>query len=573
MEKQGKDCPAGPLVSLFCSWFFNHISIFSPFVCLSALSFHDYPNKVLGKDHKPHKLLVPTPLVLANGNAQLLKKTEHKQALLVNAPQTAAVSSHQSSGLLTSPDGTAKSAPNPGRHEPNVHSSSKLNDLPPSFIPEPPVKPDSSIRATAKDNLPKSNSNARSDQKHKSVSPNMPMELLPPPSDFMDEPVLLPPVHTLPAGQSQAQTSTQLSSRLASQLPPQPCQSQSMPIAPPPGFNEDTETNKPVASLSTSPRERLSPDELEKLRKKASVKKAPEKLPVVLVKPGHDVSDQENSPTFGPDTSVVAVAEYGEPKSPPIVAPKPKKLPSSIVLKSHKEATPGHSLISPGDRMVINQQKVHQEALKKLGLLKNEETNSGLCPSPPHKASPKTSFNTHTSAASPSAEPNAEPGHAEHHGVLEAQGKTDFSFLPAHPEGENLLITRAPSPKLFEMKSASMERSGVGLKNLTLENPSQKTCQEESLGNVALAPGHLRNNRSRPASEGNWKNFSIDQIPSDSNRDPEPRRSLTISALAQPKAEPQKPLRSHGISVVISPQSKSGEDRKQALKRLGLIKD
>lgn len=557
---------------LFFSMFITFLSFFfSPFLCLSVLSVHDDPNKVLGKDHKPHKLLVPTPLVLANGNAKLLKKTdfsstEPKPALPVNAPKTTALNPHPSSALLTSSDGTAKSASDPGRHEPNPYSPSKLTDLPPSFIPEPPVKPDSSSGAIAKDNPPKSNLNPGSGQKLKSISSDMPMELLPPPSDFMDEPVLLPSVPALRAGQSQPQTSTRISSQ----------QSESMPIAPPPGFDGHAGENKSLTPLSTSPRAQLSTNELDKLRKKASMKKAPERLPLITIKPGHHVSDQENSPTFGPDTSAATVVESGEPRSPPIVAPKPKKLPSSIILKSHKDSTPGHSLVSPGDRMMINQQKVHLEALKKLGLLKRDETDSGLCPSPPHRASPQTSFSSSTSAASPSAETATDfvVVHPEHHAATEAQGKANSSLSPIHPERgdkENQLITRAPSPKLFEMKSASMERSGAGLKSLTLENPSQLASHEESPGNVAL--GHMRNSRSRAASEGNWKDFSIDQIPSESNREPEPRRSLPISAPTQPKVEPQKALRSHGISVVISPQSKNGEDRKQALRRLGLIKD
>ncbi|KAF4078488.1 hypothetical protein AMELA_G00199680 [Ameiurus melas] len=536
----------------------------------NELSVHDNPNKVLGKDHKPHKLLVPTPLVLANGNAKLLKKTDFstsapKPAVLVKTPKTASLNSHQSSALKTSSGGTAISAPNPGRHEPNSYASSKLTDLPPSFIPEPPVKPDSSNGALAKYNPLKSNIDPRSDQKQKSVSSKTQMELLPPPSDFMDKPVLLPAVHIPPAGQSQAQTSTQLSSQLASQFPSQPSQSESMPIAPPPGFDGHIETNKPLTALSSN--------ELDKLRKKASMKKVPEKVPVVLENTGHNVSDQANSQTLGPNTTSVTVVEYGEPKSPPSVAPKPKKLPSNIVLKNHKDATPGHSLVSPGDRMMTNKQNVHQEALKKLGLLRSDEINSGLCTSPPHKASPQTSFNKSTSEESTADSVRV---HDEHHAVVEAQGKTQFSFLPVHPEKgvkENLLITRSPSPKPFEMKSATMERSGVGLKSLALENPSQSTSQEESPENLALP--FLQNNRPRCASEGNWKDFSNDHIPSGSNREPEIRRSLHIPApsLEQPKIESSKSLRSHGISVVISPQSKNGEDRKQALRRLGLIKD
>ncbi|KAM9445043.1 specifically androgen-regulated gene protein isoform 1-T2 [Clarias gariepinus] len=479
------------------------------------LSVHEDPNKVLGKDHKPHKLLVPTPLVLANGNAKLLKKSdfstiEPKPAIQISTPKSPAINSLGS----------------PGRHEPNPYASSQLTDLPPSFIPEPPVK----HGATAKDISPKIYLDPKTGQKPKSLSPDLQMELLPPPSDFMDEPVLLPPVHTLPSGQSQTQT--RISAQPTSQLP----------LTPPPA--------------------QLSPNELDNLRKKASQKKAPEKVLLGL----------PNSSNFGEDTTVV---DSGEPKSPPVVAPKPKKLPSSIVLKNHKEPTPVHSLVSPGDRMIVNQQKVHLEALKKLGLLKGDETNSQ-----PHKASsPPTSFNTSPSAASYSAELTANPVlvHADHHGVAEAQGKTNFTFPSILPEkeSENLLITRTQSSKPFEMKSASLERSGVGLKSLTLEKHSQLTSQEQSPENEPVSLGHLRNTRPRPSSAGNWKDLNIDPIPPESTRQPDLRRSLPVPVPlpTQPKVEPPKSLRSHGISVVISPQSNNDADRKQALKRLGLIKN
>lgn len=490
-------------------------------------------------------MLVPTPLVLANGNSKLLKKND---AVLVNTPKTSPLNSHQSSALPTFAGGTAVSPPNPGRHKPNAYSYSDLTDAPPSFIPEPPVRPNTSSGPIAKDHPPNSNpQKSGSDQKPERVSSEIPVVLLPPPSDFMDEPMLLPPVNT-------------------------PCQSESMPIASP-GFDRHIGTNKPLPSLSTSPR--LSINDLDKLRKKASIKKTPEIAPVVQVKSGHNVPDRASSPNLGPDTSTTTAVEYVEPKSPPSVAPKPKKLPSSIVLKTHKDATPGHSLVSPGDRMMINKQKVHQEALKKLGLLKPNEIDVGFCPSPPNKASPQTYFNTSTSVASP-AEYTADSvlRHAENHAVVEAQGKTHFSYLPVHPEkGENLLSTRAPSPKPYEIKSASMERSGVGRKSFTLENPSHLTSQEESPENVPTLFGHLRNSRSQPAYEGSLKDFSVNQTPAESNREPELRRSLPIPVPSQPKVEPQKSLRSHGISVVISPER--GDDRKQALRRLGLgmIKD
>lgn len=544
-----------------------------------GLSAHDDPNKSLQKNHKSSKLLVPTPLVLANGNAKLLKKTdffttEPKQAALVNTPKTVAITPHQSSMFPTSAERTPVSAQSPGRPSSNAYSSSEVSELPPSFIPAPPARHNTSRGVLSKNNSPKSSLDPGSDQKPKSVSSKLPVVLLPPPSDFMDEPMLLPAVNSLPGGQNKPQISTPLSSQLAFQFPSQPCQSESMPISPYPGFDGHIGTNNSLTSLSTSPRGQLSPNDLDKLRKKALTKKAPEIVPVVPVKSGHNVSPHAYSPTFGSDTSAVTGVENEEPKSSPSVALKPKKLPSNIVLKTHKDATPGHSLVSPGDRMMINQQKVHLEALKKLGLLKNAEIDSGLCPSPPNKTSPHTNSNTLPSVASPT-ERTASPVHVppRHHAVFKTQDETDFSYLSIQPEKgerENMLSTRAPSPRLFEMKSATMERSDVGLKSQTLENASRLTSQEKSLESSPASFGHLRYSRSQPASEESSKVIGIKQVPSESNREPELRRSLPIPVPPQPKTESQKALRSHGISVIISPTNTDSEDRRRALNRLGL---
>lgn len=519
-----------------------HLSAVSQ-VAPQGLSVHDDPNKFLQKDRRSNKLLVPTPLVLANGNAKLLKKkdyysTEPKPPALVSSSKPTA-------------SNPSKAFPTP-----------EVIDAPPSFIPEPPVRHNISKGPPSKNNPPKISLDSRSDQSPQSVLSDLPVMLLPPPSDFMDKPMLLPPVHSLPEGQNQPQTSTLLSPQ--SETPSQPCRSEKLPIAPRPEIDGHIGTNNLLPSMSTSPRGQLSPNDLDKLRKKASMKRTPEMIPVVPVKSGHNASPQANSPTFGPGYSGV---EYEEPKSPPNVAPKPKKLPSSIVLKTHKDAAPGHSLVSPGDRMIINQQKVHLEALKKLGLLKTAEIDSGLCSSPQNKTSP------HSPSATLPSERTASPVRVapKHHAVVKTQDEPDFSYLSVQPErGErdNLLPARTPSPKPFEMKPVSMERSGVGRKSLTLENVSRVTSQEESLENTLVSFGHLRNSRSQPARAESFKGVGVKET--ESNHEPELRRSLPIPVPSLPKTESQKAIRSHGISVIISPQNTDGEDRRQALRRLGL---
>uniref|UniRef100_A0A3B1JAZ6 Nascent polypeptide-associated complex subunit alpha, muscle-specific form-like n=1 Tax=Astyanax mexicanus TaxID=7994 RepID=A0A3B1JAZ6_ASTMX len=429
------------------------------------LSSHYDPNKILGKDHKPNGL--PTQLVLTNGNES-------------GEP--------------------AKLPPNPTTVEPIADESDELADLPPAFIPEPPVMADPSSDSKTKECPPKTQLEPMLDQMPKtqkfiSVPSDMLMELIPPPSDFMDEPEPAPPVPTQPPKQSQLQPRTQSLAQV--QVKPQ--------TQAPSEHQAKLQTQAPSQDLAKPQPQTHAPSQDLKVSNQASFS--------VYSTEGH------------PPTAV----GHSEPKSPPAVAPKPKKLSPKIVLKSHKDSVPGHSLVSSGDRM-MNPQKVHIEALKKLGLLKADETDSA----------PSLSS-------------------------MEAQGKM---ILPAQSNPENdgrgsPVIPRG-SRKNFEIKSASLERPKMGLKSVTADHSSlimnQEKNQEKT--NLELSPGQLRRSRSRPASAGSQKEMGIDQLSSNSGKEQDVRRSL----------DSQVSSRSHGmISVVFTPQSKNGEERRQALKRLGLI--
>ncbi|XP_007233491.3 specifically androgen-regulated gene protein [Astyanax mexicanus] len=585
------------------------------------LSSHYDPNKILGKDHKPNGL--PTQLVLTNGNES-------------GEP--------------------AKLPPNPTTVEPIADESDELADLPPAFIPEPPVMADPSSDSKTKECPPKTQLEPMLDQMPKtqkfiSVPSDMLMELIPPPSDFMDEPEPAPPVPTQPPKQSQLQPRTQSlaqvqvkpqtqapsehQAKLQTQAPsqdlakPQPQthapsqdlakpqtqpqtqapsqdlakpqtppqtqaqtkpQNQSQPqpqlplqlqaqppsdsitIAPPLGFGGQAEDDHAQSTVTSSPRGPLSPTQLDVLRKKASLKKAPEKAPIVRPS-GQKVSNQASFSVYSTEGHPPTAVGHSQPKSPPAVAPKPKKLSPKIVLKSHKDSVPGHSLVSSGDRM-MNPQKVHIEALKKLGLLKADETDSApsLSSSPPHRIPPPSTFNTTT------VPPSGDAAHETKLAEVEAQGKM---ILPAQSNPENdgrgSPVIPRESRKNFEIKSASLERPKMGLKSVTADHSSlimnQEKNQEKT--NLELSPGQLRRSRSRPASAGSQKEMGIDQLSSNSGKEQDVRRSLgssPIPPLVQPSTDSQVPSRSHGmISVVFTPQSKNGEERRQALKRLGLI--
>lgn len=429
-------------------------------------------------------------------------------------------------------------------HSERPESNDRPVSLPPSFIPEPPNK--SAVSTVAK------TQEGPKIERQRSTASQLVMELLPPPSAFMDEPRLRSTVNPLPPGPSQPQA--QLSQFQKQSLP------QGIRIPPRSSFGTH-DGNSSISPTTSSPR-MLTPSSLEDMRKKASMKRVPERVPVPEVRPpSQKVSNQASflASASALDPRSTCTVDSGEPKSPPAVAPKPKKLPSSIVLKNHKDAAPSHSLVSPSDRGMINPQKVHTEALMKLGLLKTDETDSALSRSTSYRVPPQNSFIAGTHALP------AEPFPAL---------RTDSP--PKVGARDNLLIARSPSQRPFQVKSATLERPPTDQKSLTLErsNPSQEGSLETS--DKDLQPGELRKNRSRPASAGSWKDFGIDQLPSELNREPEIRRSrnsLLVHPPTQMSMESQKALRSHGISVHISPQNNKQDNHKQALKRLGLMKD
>lgn len=125
---------------------------------------------------------------------------------------------------------------------------------------------------------------------------------------------------------------------------------------------------------------------------------------------------------------------------------------------------------------------------------------------------------------------------------------------------------RLPSTKTKGVKSATLERSGLGLGSYIASQVASSSDSNQG-SSPELSPCHLRKSRPRPASLGSGKDFEIVQGEA-SQSQLEMRRSLPA-----PSGDDQKLPRSHGISVLICPNDKSGEDRKEALKKLGLLRD
>lgn len=396
------------------------------------------------------------------------------------------------------------------------------------------------------------------------------LSLIPPPSDFMD----------LPGP------------------PPQPEEAK----APPP--SEVISTGKLGATI-----------DLELLRQRVSTKMSPPVTPEPLNNPP-DLSPRGVSLHTSPP-------ESAEHRSPPAVAPKPKKLPANIILKSHKTAasdsSSGHSVPTCSDRILLDPQRVRIEALRKLGLLKSDEADSGPILSPKHSPqnrrswaapSPPVSPAPHTPPTTPSYSRLSTPSSAS------IPPQSPFTVSPSTPPAVDLphIVPAPPAfsdpdrPPLSDIElSAGKDISGAdddtadtaqvntpphtpptvikqltppkdkGFKSSTLEpsslGPSSSMAVQD--GSNKQSPSQLRNSRPRPASLGSGKEFSStwgegSQAGHASSREPDLRQSLPV---LQHSGNSQKLPRSQGISVLICPRSENGDERREALRRLGLLRD
>ncbi|XP_043086148.1 specifically androgen-regulated gene protein [Puntigrus tetrazona] len=522
-----------------------------------GLSTHEDPNKVIGRDRKPsQKYLVPTPLLLASGNPRIVSKpmeTSPGNAKIVIKPmetspgnvkivikpletspkETPVAFIDAPDGFRSSPDlqqpiktipeeATSKVATS----KPSAGKSLDVVDLPPSFIPKPPVKTSLLSDSKAKDGASKS-----LDGKSQKVSSEVPLEFIPPPSDFMDE-----PAEKISLAYS----------------PPAPVYEE------PPEWIPELPKVEPGVSIKPTEMTKSEPESqnvIKNLHKKASLKESPHLTPLIVAQ--HSAPDKSMTLSLSSDHSPAAAKEYGDPKSPPIVAPKPKKLPSNIILKSHKDPGTTNSLLPQTERAQMDPQKVRMEALKKLGLLKNEEAETGHGVSP--SQSPTFKAKTRPQSLCNPTEPVQELSRLSETPIPDDVQLVADTLKHQDEKRREDSVKKQPA-KSFNIKTASLERTG----SRTPADATPQTANPERT-QVELSPGQLRKSRARPPSAGSAKDFGIGPQVEDSIK-------MLQAAAVQPGNDGQKLPRS-GISVMISPHGTNGENRREALKKLGLLRD
>ncbi|XP_052592795.1 specifically androgen-regulated gene protein isoform X2 [Peromyscus californicus insignis] len=308
----------------------------------------------------------------------------------------------------------------------------------------------------------------------------------------------------------------------------------------------------------------------------------------------------------------------------PLTASKPRRLPPNIVLKSSRSSFHSHpqNWLSnhteaadsvPVPSSLQEQKKARREALEKLGLPQDQDDPSLLV------KHPSTLKVKEAQAQSPSqaqavvqhTPPTTVPGAASAAGKT-SPGKavtpmaSSGKRIPAQetPPGkvaaaksmpipipkaskENSSLTRPkPDPRLtlqessipglrqINFKSNTLERSGVGLSSYLSAAEKDPKCQTStSLGKSPIlgkaSPSILRNSRPRPASLGMGKDFAEIQGGKLVGLE-QGQRSQQLSFKGQSHDKlPRPPC----VSVKISPKGIPDGHRREALKKLGLLKE
>ncbi|NXU53220.1 SARG protein, partial [Turnix velox] len=251
-------------------------------------------------------------------------------------------------------------------------------------------------------------------------------------------------------------------------------------------------------------------------------------------------------------------------KRGPPTAPKPRKLPPNIILKTSKNSSvplasegsqkvkappPPSASSQPGSATNTaaekansghldpkEREKAHQEALEKLGLSQNRREPS-IHPHPIARPQPReVPFNV-------TRESNTHQGTAER---------------------------LVPPMRQMNFKSNTLERSGVGLGSSVSSTKEQNVKTSSSLGKMSfierLAPSFLRSSRPRPTSLLAGKDFAELKEPGQVEQEKSSKRR------SHPLQSFPKPSRS-SVSVKISPKGATDENRREALKKLGLLKE
>ncbi|KAG8132046.1 hypothetical protein E2320_009922 [Naja naja] len=269
-------------------------------------------------------------------------------------------------------------------------------------------------------------------------------------------------------------------------------------------------------------------------------------------------------------------------KQGPPTAPKPRKLPPNIILKTSKSNVaslnidPTHKIkvslpfserprAATGDfsmdktyALQKEQGRARREALEKLGLPLDNEKN-------PDDQVIKTSI--YSKAREMSYTGSRENVNMDditlNKKSVQQSDQTDVKEV----QPTEISISRI---KQANFKSNTLERSGVGLSSCITSGSEGENFKNNKRSFLSkITPNFLRNNRMRPASLGTGKDF----VDLKENKQHNVEWDKSHDRRSYPLQQPSKLPRPACVSVKITPKGATEENRKEALKKLGLLKE
>lgn len=318
----------------------------------------------------------------------------------------------------------------------------------------------------------------------------------------------------------------------------------------------------------SNPRGPLSYGDLVQLRKAACDRKGQETCATLEDKDKQPSKPIKHIP-LECDSTHAPTDQLGtrKPVVPPAVAPKPKRIPTSIPV----------SPTAPGtDKCPMNPQKVRLEALYKLGLLKDQQSSTAPCPSqpdqcdwarppgfpPPRPPASKPAldpFHSKQGPTPPAAELIARKTTHWTSGVVHHRSMSDMSHIPqpvsARPAGG---------------KSVTLERSGLGLGS---SFSSQSFCERKDGKSTTLIPRAIANG---VLPHGKPRSKTLESLKDECTGSGSGVGRLDRSASFQtrPQASGVKGhVHSQSATSGVQLPPRMAEERREALRKLGLLKD
>ncbi|CAL8383378.1 unnamed protein product [Boreogadus saida] len=310
------------------------------------------------------------------------------------------------------------------------------------------------------------------------------------------------------------------------------------------------------------PRGPLSYDALVHLRRSASAKKSPLRPPHVDhtlggARPPFSAANRNHKDLARAPPSTASAREVldGPRTGPPAVAPKPSKAPPSESPPPASDGTPSPtspSADSVAGKRFPDPQKVRKEALRKLGLLKEERE-------------PKTGPTTTTSLSHTHSQPALDPVSSERGARApvsgdpsaprrrvpeETQGRSvqssaSFHHCPPRRRGQNFL---SDSSDTDVPRRPQQPRAGAAA-----ENHGPSLSRSVSMGvQSSGGDGH-----------GHFQHKAVLHM----------KVSEPIRGTAPARAQPPPSKRSAAVGLGLAMLPGMGADRKEALRKLGLLKD